>query len=81
MTEYKHLTIDEENGRAYLLGYDMLLAPIEFTVLCAIASGEDTSGYHALSVHVYAINRRAESIGGRKLLLSCEQGYCLNEFM
>ncbi len=91
---YGHLLIDEERGKAYLLGYDMCLTPTEYKVLCEIARGGKMSldllmelcelkksGRGNIPVHVCAINKKAQNIAGRKLVLYGEHNYYINEFM
>ena len=94
MVKYKCLRIDENEGEAYLLGYPMGLTPTELRVLCALATDREiatdvlsercglaelSSGN--LSVHICAINRKAETIGKRKLILHKGSNYYINEFM
>ena len=97
MYEYKHLTIDEDDGSVYYLGYKLKLTKSEYDIVCSIAnsadgvrSGEftDSSGkiknkaiIQNSAVHICNINRKSRDIGNRKLIV-CEDGkYYFNEFM
>lgn len=94
MLKLRCLNIDESSGDAYLLGYPMGLTPTEFRVLGEIARAESIDadtlaqmcGLAArsrgnISVHICSINRKAEIIGKRKLILCKSSRYSLNEFM
>ena len=91
---FRYLRIDEDEKRAYLLGYDMCLTPTEFNILCAVAfegglgidviigkCGLSDNVRGNVSVHVCGINRKAEKIGKRKLILYKDSKYYINEFM
>ena len=91
---YGHLVIKEESGRAYLLGYDLCLTPTEYKVLRAILEGGRVTlealielcdikscGRGNIPVHVCAINKKAQEISQRKLILYAEHNYYINEFM
>ena len=88
------LNIDESEKEAYFLGYPMRLTPTEFKILYEIAQAESIDVDNLsircglaelsrgnISVHICAINRKAEMIGKRKLILFKDSNYCLNEFM
>ena len=86
--------INDEKKKAYLLGYDMCLTPTEYKVLCGIISEGRISidglmalcsikkrGRGNISVHVCSINRKAQNIAERKLILYENYNYYINEFM
>ena len=92
--EIRRLNIDEAGGDAYLLGYPMRLTPTELRILREIMCAESIDAEELahlcglaertrgnLSVHICAINRKAEIIGKRKLILFHGHKYWLNEFM
>ncbi len=96
MHEYKHLLLDRAMCEGYLLGYSLMLTPNEYKILssCAIEPSGLTSHELAelianrrkpdrrrVAVHIAAINRKASKIGGRRLLVSQNGKYILNEFM
>lgn len=94
MIKYKCLRIDENEGEAYLLGYPMRLTPTELRVLCELVTDSEIAtdtllercglaelSPGNLSVHICAINRKAETIGKRKLILHKGSNYYINEFM
>lgn len=69
-------------GEDYLyLGYPMHLTPTEFAILHALQEkGTYDAGENAasVSVHVCAINKKAQSIGGRRLIRTLRgRGYRL----
>lgn len=92
---YKYLSVDEETREVYYLGYRLVLTKSEICILCAMLKREegiDKSDFGdvasvrrgsdgAMKTHVCNINKKAVSIGGRKLIL-CDGGrYRINEFM
>ena len=90
--EYKHLTI--ENERVFLLGYELCLTPSEKKILSVVADGGATSeellevvthlrhiDIGNIATHVATINKKAKQIGGRRLIVSKNRKYILNEFM
>lgn len=90
--EYKYLTIDNE--RVFLLGYELHLTPNEKRILSAVAKGGATStellesithlrrvGVSNVAAHISAINKKAKEIGSRRLIVSKNGKYILNEFM
>ena len=90
--EYKYLTIDNE--RVFLLGYEMRLTPNEKRIIAFVADGGATSsdllagirhlravGIGNIAVHISSINKKAKAIGGRRLIVSKNKKYILNEFM
>lgn len=88
------LVIDDNSRGVRYLGYDLVLTPSEYRILSRIAEAEKVSaeviaidcGFaqkkgNNISVHICAINRKAETIGKRKLILFEDGCYRINEFM
>ncbi|MBQ7384504.1 MAG: hypothetical protein IJV72_06915 [Clostridia bacterium] len=88
------LVIDESARDALYLGYRMGLTPSEYRILREIVAAKSisldelvqSSGFsdkrrNNVSVHICAINRKAERIGRRRLVLFEKQRYHINEFM
>ncbi|MBO5415658.1 MAG: hypothetical protein J6A83_03390 [Clostridia bacterium] len=88
------LVIDESARDALYLGYQMKLTPAEYRILRELVSAScagidelvERCGFaekkrNNISVHICAINRKAERIGKRKLILFENQKYHINEFM
>lgn len=87
--------IDEEKKYAVLLGYVMPLTATEFAVLRIISEGEDYVGAEDIALRVFAgktltsgnvavhvcnINKKAKTIGGRRLIAWRRyKGYKLSE--
>lgn len=82
----------EKNG-IYLIGYPIKLSPTERILLCEIAESKGATIDTLLSllssgvsrgnvaVHINSINRKAEAISGRRLVLFENEKYILNPFM
>ena len=90
----KYLTIGEDKNDVYLLGYKLKLSPSEYKLLSLIGehgrvSIERLTEELALPqgkkgnvpVHICSINRKAEIIGGRRLVLCENSEYYFNEYM
>ena len=90
--ECKHLVI--EGDRVVLLGYELCLTPNEKKILSVVADGGATTAElleaithlrHVdignIATHVAAINKKAKQSGGRRLIVSKNRKYILNEFM
>ena len=77
----------------YLIGYKLKLSPTERAILCEIAKGKGASIEDLLpilsvgvsrgniAVHINSINKKAENISGRKLILFDSGKYILNPYM
>lgn len=88
---YKFLTIEDKDVR--LIGYKLKLSPSERTLLAAIADKDGASIEELLpllaegisrgnvAVHINAINKKAESISSRKLVLFENGKYVINPYM
>ncbi len=82
-----------ERDGIFLLGYKLKLSPTEERLLRAIAEGGKTDINHLSSilpegvsrgnvaVHINAINRKAEKLSQRKLVIYKDSRYELNPFM
>ena len=94
---YNHLAIDSQNEMAYYLGYTLTLTRAEYGLLLSLIKSEDgtapdgftlADGMTAIpkssvKVHVCNVNKKAEAIGGRRLVVwdeGCKR-YFLNEYM
>ena len=87
----KYLSITEDE--AYLIGYKLKLSPTERILLLEIAkkgkaSIDDlfvllTDGVSRgnVAVHINSINKKANSVSGRKLVLFENDRYILNPYM
>lgn len=80
-----------ENG-ALLLGFPLKLSPTEHRLLLTIAERDASVEQLAsllcegvsrqnVAVHINSINRKAEAIGGRKLVIYTDGCYSLNPSM
>ena len=92
---YKYLSVDDEAQEVYYLGYPLDLTKRELLILCAILKKEAgieknefcdivasrRGSEKTLKTHICNINKKAEEIGGRKLILNEGGRYRLNEFM
>ena len=89
---YKHLLIND--SAVYLLGYELRLTPSERLILASVAEGGATTaellsvithlrivGVSNVAAHISSINKKAKQIGGRRLIVSRNRKYILNEFM
>ena len=89
---YKHLSVND--SAVYLLGYELCLTPNEKKILLLVADGGATSrellaqithlrvvGIGNIAAHIASINKKAKQIGGRRLIVSQNGKYILNEFM
>lgn len=77
----------------FLLGRPLSLSPSEEKLLRAIAEGGKSGrddlakllpsgvGYGNVAVHINAINRKAEKISARKLVICEDKRYKINPFM
>ena len=77
----------------YLIGYKLKLSPTERTLLCEIAlkKGASIEELHHLltegvnpgniAVHINSINKKANNISGRKLVLFENGKYIINPYM
>ena len=89
--QIRFLSLDDET--TYLLGFRLKLSRTEQKLLWAIAQGGkcDVDGLVALlpegvkrgnvAVHINSINKKAERISGRKLVLFEDRKYKINPFM
>lgn len=96
MTYQNRIKVDflniEKNG-VYLIGYPIKLSPSERALLYEIAAKNGASIDDLLSllaegvsrgnvaVHINSINRKAEAISGRRLVLFENEKYILNPYM
>ncbi len=79
------LTIDEQGTDFRYLGYRMHLTPTELRILRALtehaicrADALDAGDAASVSVHVCSINKKAQTIGGRRLICARRgRGYAL----
>ncbi|MBQ5361935.1 MAG: winged helix-turn-helix transcriptional regulator [Clostridia bacterium] len=65
------LQLDAQRKDFLYLGYPLHLTPAEFEIVqILVANGRYTAGGNAVSVsvHVCAINKKAQRIGGRRLI-------------
>lgn len=93
MLQKNFLVLYEEERRAQLLGYPLSLSPLEFDLLRAIADEplldaptlverlNRAIAVTTVPVHVHAINKKAEAISGRKLIVFAADGYVLYQQM
>lgn len=75
------LEIDEQGKDALYLGYPLHLTPTEYNIVRALTEqGSYDPGESAASasVHVCAINKKAQTVGGRRLIRTVRgRGYRL----
>lgn len=80
------------DDKVLLLGFPLKLSPTEHKLLGAICEGdmtiEDLSpllnegvSRQNVAVHINSINRKAEAISGRKLVIFSDGRYLLNPYM
>ena len=96
MTYQNRIKIDFlniEKNVVYLIGYPIKLSPSERALLYEIAAKNGASIDDLLSllaegvsrgnvaVHINSINRKAEAISGRRLVLFENEKYILNPYM
>ncbi|MBE6596260.1 MAG: hypothetical protein E7641_01180 [Ruminococcaceae bacterium] len=94
MRRDRHLLFDESKKKVYYLRYDMKLTEREYDVLDAISllgrAGTDEIIEHCglsdksrgnVAVHICSLNRKADIIGERRLILYADHKYFLNEKM
>ena len=94
MLKIKYLSIGENKNEVYYLGYNLKLSPCEYRLIASIAERERISIDNLAAdlglscdqkgnvpVHICSINRKAEIIGGRKLILCENSEYRFNEYM
>lgn len=94
MLKIKYLNIGEDKNEVYYLGYNLKLSPCEYKMIVSIAEHERVSIDQLVAdlglscdqkgnvpVHICSINRKAEIIGGRKLILCESSEYSFNEYM
>lgn len=86
---YLNITKDE----AYLIGYKLKLSPTERAILFEIANNNgatiddllhllaDGVSRGNIAVHINSINKKAERVSGRKLVLFQDDRYVLNPYM
>ncbi|MBE6533728.1 MAG: helix-turn-helix domain-containing protein [Ruminococcaceae bacterium] len=86
---YLNITKDE----AYLIGYKLKLSPTERAILFEIASNggasieelmpllSDGVSRGNIAVHINSINKKADSVSGRKLVLFENNKYIINPNM
>ena len=86
---YLNITKNE----AYLIGYKLKLTPTEHSILFEIADKKGASIDELLNllsegvsrgniaVHINSINKKADSISGRRLVLFENNKYILNPYM
>ena len=89
MLQRNFLILWEEDHTAQLLGYPLVLSPLEFDLLYTIASSTLIDAptlverlHHALAVttvpvHIHEINKKAYEISGRKLVAHAAGGYAI----
>lgn len=81
----QRLEIDEQGTDCCYLGYSMHLTPTELRIVRALcehavcrADALDASDAASVSVHVCSINKKAQTIGGRRLICARRgRGYAL----
>ena len=81
----QRLVIDEQGTDFRYLGYRMHLTPTELRILRALtehavcrADALDAGDAASVSVHVCSINKKAQTIGGRRLICARRgRGYAL----
>ena len=87
---FRFLRADVETEQFFLLGFPLSLCDRERTILLALLQNHPLSPSELvsgsmkrklLSVYVGRINKKAEAISGRKLILSTDDGYDLNPTM
>ena len=88
---YRFLTVTKDS--AYLIGYKLKLSPTERAILYDITEKGGASIDELLpllsegvsrgniAVHVNSINKKADTISGRKLVLFENDKYILNPYM
>ena len=81
------------NDGAYLIGYKLKLSPTEHTILFEIADKNGCSVDELLpllssgvsrgniAVHINSINKKADAVSGRKLVLFEGDKYIINPYM
>ena len=86
---YLSITKDE----AYLIGYKLKLTPTERAILFEIADKNGSSIDELLhlltdgvsrgniAVHINSINKKADAVSGRRLVLFEDEKYILNPYM
>lgn len=91
--QIRFLVIDDEGERDMLLGFPLHLTPTEHRLIYAIAKNEkadaallqtllsDGVSRANVAVHISSINRKAERISSRKLILFEKNAYSINENM
>lgn len=89
IVNYLSITEDE----AYLIGYKLKLSPTERSILLEISEkGEaaidtlipilpDGVSRGNIAVHINSINKKADAVSGRKLVLFENDKYILNPYM
>ena len=94
MIKVKYLVVGENKDDVYFLGYKLKLSPSEYKLILAIAERGcahiellaaalelDIEKRGNVAVHICSVNRKAEIIGGRKLILCKNSEYYFNELM
>ena len=94
MEKIKFLTVGDDKDDVWFLGYRLKLTPSEYKLLSALsrerhATAERLAAELGLScdkkgnvaVHICSINRKAELIGERKLILFEDSEYRFNDNM
>ena len=88
---FNFLTITDND--VYLIGYKLKLSPTERILLYEITNGSGTSIEELLpflsegvsrgnvAVHINSINKKAEKISGRRLVLFDNGKYVINPYM
>lgn len=91
MINVNFLRIDESD--VYLIGYKLKLSPTEKTILESIAKNDGASIEDLLpllsdgvsrgniAVHINSINKKADGISARKLVLFEDGRYIINPYM
>ncbi len=72
----------QQDGKDFLyLGYPLHLTPTELRIVCALTEHRscdvpalDAGSAATVSVHVCAINKKAQTIGGRRLICKVKGG-------
>lgn len=89
--QIRFLEIDEK--KSFLFGFPLKLTPTERRILLEIAKRDSACADDLISllpsnvsrgniaVHISAINKKAHSISGRKLILFSNRHYQINEYM
>lgn len=94
MIKRYRLLIGDSKSEVFLLGYRLGVTPCEYKLLLALAEAErthietlagtlglDTDKKGNVAVHICSLNRKADVIGGRRLILCENSEYFFNKHM